>query len=58
MTNYRCYRLKGGCYFFAVALAERKLRIGLAVMVMDQCQWGSNDGFLMGFAALHPSYAS
>jgi putative transposase len=24
MTNYRCYRLKGGCYFFTVALAERK----------------------------------
>ena len=24
MTNYRRYRLKGGCYFFTVALAERK----------------------------------
>jgi putative transposase len=24
MTNYRRYRLKGGCYFFTVALAERQ----------------------------------
>ena len=24
MTNYRRYRLKGGCCFFTVALAERK----------------------------------
>ena len=24
MTNYRRYRLKGGCYFFTVALAERR----------------------------------
>ena len=23
MTAYRRYRLKGGCYFFTVALAER-----------------------------------
>jgi putative transposase len=24
MMNYRRYRLKGGCYFFTVVLAERK----------------------------------
>jgi putative transposase len=27
MTNYRRYRLKGGCYFFTVALAERRSRL-------------------------------
>jgi REP element-mobilizing transposase RayT len=27
MTNYRRYRLKGGCYFFTVALAERRGRL-------------------------------
>lgn len=27
MTNYRRYRLKGGCYFFTVALAERQSRL-------------------------------
>src|SRR5919197_3990899 len=27
MTAYRRYRLKGGCYFFTVALAERRGRL-------------------------------
>lgn len=27
MTNYRRYRLKGGCYFFTVALAEHPSRL-------------------------------
>jgi putative transposase len=27
MTNYRRYRLKGGCYFFTVALAEHRGRL-------------------------------
>lgn len=27
VTNYRRYRLKGGCYFFTVALAERLSRL-------------------------------
>jgi hypothetical protein len=27
MTNYWRYRLKGGCYFFTVALAERQSRL-------------------------------
>jgi putative transposase len=27
MTNYRRYRMKGGCYFFTVALAERWERL-------------------------------
>ena len=27
MTTYKCYRLKGGCYFFTVALAERRSRL-------------------------------
>ncbi len=27
MTTYRRYRLKGGCYFFTVALAERRSRL-------------------------------
>ena len=27
MTAYRRYRLKGGCYFFTVALAERRSRL-------------------------------
>jgi putative transposase len=27
MTNYRRYRLEGGCYFFTVALAERRSRL-------------------------------
>jgi putative transposase len=27
MTNYRRYRLGGGCYFFTVALAERRSRL-------------------------------
>jgi putative transposase len=27
MTNYRRYRLQGGCYFFTVALAERRSRL-------------------------------
>lgn len=27
MTNYRRYRIKGGCYFFTVTLAERRGRL-------------------------------
>ena len=27
MTNDRRYRLKDGCYFFSVALAERRIRL-------------------------------
>lgn len=27
MTDYRRYRLQGGCYFFTVALAERQSRL-------------------------------
>ena len=27
MTAYRRYRLRGGCYFFTVALAERRGRL-------------------------------
>jgi len=27
MTNYRRYRLKGGCYFFTTSLAERRIRL-------------------------------
>lgn len=27
MTNYRRYRLQGGCYFFTASLAERRIRL-------------------------------